>query len=697
MAGRLAATAMLGGLLALVPLPRVAWATTATFEHHQPRLLQAVPMAPGPAAAAAAQSRLDPDAAAVLLERGRRAARETVRQPFSAIGVSLAEAPAEPVLLRVRNGATWGAWQEVAIDIDHGPDEPAGGGRPGVHSDPIWVGTADAYELNLPAGARRTEVHLGRETRVRRTIEARPEPAGATPGVYGRATWGARAPSLPAVASPDFRLAVVHHSVSANDYSPAHVPAMLRAIQSFHMDVQGWSDIGYNFAVDHWGRIWEAHAGGITRAIIGGHARGFNTGSVGVVVLGEFSAAAPSTAAVNAVGELLAWKFAIHRVDPRTIVPYTTTGGTSHPAGATVNLPRIVAHRDVGSTACPGNHLLARLNTIRSIVYGRFPGELNARPPRPFVGNFDGNAGDEVLVERTGAGADELWRWAGSGFARQNLHAAGIYRPAVGDFDGNGADDVLWHGTGSSGDAVWYGSTGGFAGGGLRLDPSYVPHVGDFDGDGADDAFLYADAMGADQVLYGNTDRTLAATAVPFTGTYDPHIADFDADGFDDVFLHDPGQGVHHVLYGTDDRGTLVQRSFNALGTYRTFLGDFNGDGHGDIFWYDHTPGGDWIYYGTDARPGFRGSRFQVIGLFAPMVGDFDGNGQDDIFWYSPGNPNHVVWYFLPTGVRTRSFAAWGVFDPRPLDLNGDAFDDILWYSPAGTPVWRGAADMRFF
>jgi hypothetical protein len=79
------------------------------------------------------------------------------------------------------------------------------------------------------------------------------------------------------------------------------------------------------------------------------------------------------------------------------------------------------------------------------------------------------------------------------------------------------------------------------------------------------------------------------------------------------------------------------------------------------------------------------------------MVGDFDGNGQDDIFWYSPGNPNHVVWYFLPTGVRTRSFAAWGVFDPRPLDLNGDAFDDILWYSPAGTPVWRGAADMRFF
>lgn len=693
---QLAAAATVAGLLTTVPLPQVAWAEATVFEHRQPAIGRAGSLTPSQAATTASRGGLDADAAAVLTARDRRRARE-VLPGFAMIGLSLSAVPESPVLLRVNDGRTWSDWRELAFVPDHGPDSVEGIGRPGVHSEPLWLGDARGYEMNLPSGTTAAEVHIGRRHRVESQLDISGASATATPSIHPRWMWGARPPTATPVAAADFRFGVVHHSATANNnYGPAEVPAILRAIQAFHMDVNGWNDIGYNFAVDRFGRVWEARAGGIFVPVIGGHAMGFNTGSVGVVVIGDFTTAAPPSAAVEAVAQVLAWKFGIHRVDPNGTVPYTTTGSPRYPAGSTVTLPRIVAHRDVGVTGCPGNQLYSRMSAIRSRVQALFPAEINARPPRPFVGNFDGAAGDEVLVERSGSGFDEKWTWNGARFTRTNLLAVGVYRPAVGDFDGNGSEDVFWHGTGSVGDHVWYGSPGGFVGRSFPLDGSYVPFVGDFDADGRDDVFLYAEGLGQDRVLYGNTDRTFASLALHRTGTYDPHVGDFDADGHDDIFLHDPGQGNHPVLYGTAVRGDFEQETILALGLYRAFVGDFNGDHHSDIFWYDHTPGGDWIFYGTDGRPGFRGSQFQVIGLFAPMTGAFDGDGRDDIFWYSPGNPNHPIWFFTPTGVTGRTVAAWGVFDPRVLDVENNSYADILWYSPAGTTLWRGGPGGRF-
>src|SRR5207253_5515468 len=114
------------------------------------------------------------------------------------------------------------------------------------------------------------------------------------------------APSYGAV-----RLAFVHHTDSPNGYTRGEVPAMLRAIYAFHTYVNGWDDIGYNFAIDAFGRIFEARAGGIDEPVVGAHAGGYNLVSSGVALLGAFASRSISPAAARSLRALLAWKLSL--------------------------------------------------------------------------------------------------------------------------------------------------------------------------------------------------------------------------------------------------------------------------------------------------------------------------------------------------------------------------------------------------
>ena len=89
---------------------------------------------------------------------------------------------------------------------------------------------------------------------------------------------------------------------------------MLRAIYAFHRYVNGWNDIGYNFVIDRFGRIFEARAGGIDEPVVGAQAGGYNLVSTGVAVLGSFSDVPISPAARAALERLLAWKLSLHGV-----------------------------------------------------------------------------------------------------------------------------------------------------------------------------------------------------------------------------------------------------------------------------------------------------------------------------------------------------------------------------------------------
>jgi hypothetical protein len=167
-------------------------------------------------------------------------------------------------------------------------------------------------------------------------------------------------------------MAFVHHTENPNGYVPAEVPAMLRAIYAYHRFARGWNDIGYNFVVDLYGRIFEARAGGIDEPVVGAQAGGYNLASTGVAVLGSFIERPISPAARDALERLLAWKLSLHGLPAMgRVTVRVNPGGASFskfPANAHVSLARISGHRDADSTDCPGNALYGEMPAIRARV-----------------------------------------------------------------------------------------------------------------------------------------------------------------------------------------------------------------------------------------------------------------------------------------------------------------------------------------
>ena len=168
------------------------------------------------------------------------------------------------------------------------------------------------------------------------------------------------------------KMAFVHHTVNANGYAAGEVPALLRSIFAYHTQVRGWWDIGYNFLIDAFGRIWEGRAGGIDMSVVGAQAGAYNTESTGVAMLGDFMNVVPAPAAMAALKQLLAWKLSLHGI-PATgrvtvVVDPADAFYTRFAPGAHVSLHRISGHREGDLTDCPGNALFARLTGLRPQV-----------------------------------------------------------------------------------------------------------------------------------------------------------------------------------------------------------------------------------------------------------------------------------------------------------------------------------------
>jgi hypothetical protein len=304
------------------------------------------------------------------------------------------QAPADArIELRFSFGGRWSEWVAAGAR-GHGPEDQAGGAR--LLGEPIWTGGTTTVQVRSTRTLTGVRLHLvdvsggvgsHRQTLLLGPLGATAALAQATPvltagpgqpPIIARRVW-ARGMAPPRVA-PQYgavKMAFVHHTENPNGYAPGEVPAMLRAIYAFHRFINGWNDIGYNFVVDLYGRIFEARAGGIDEPVVGAHAGGYNLASTGVAVLGSFMSTPISPAARRALEELLAWKLSLHGLPATGIVAVRVNpAGASFsrfPANARVPLARIAGHRDGDSTDCPGDALYGELPGVRARVLGLAP------------------------------------------------------------------------------------------------------------------------------------------------------------------------------------------------------------------------------------------------------------------------------------------------------------------------------------
>lgn len=193
----------------------------------------------------------------------------------------------------------------------------------------------------------RTQPHIVVVTNTPAPVSPTPDN---TPRIVARADWGAVAPNhlarnetgfYDSATNPQgwytyddvrssYQTAVVHHSVLYEGDDRAS----LLEVQRTHRVERGWADVGYHFFVGKDGTLYE----GRVLSSRGAHVGGYNTGSVGICLLGNYMAQQPPAVQVQAAQRLLNW-LAVY-----------------------LNLTHLAGHRAFNSnTVCPGDNLLPYL------------------------------------------------------------------------------------------------------------------------------------------------------------------------------------------------------------------------------------------------------------------------------------------------------------------------------------------------
>jgi N-acetylmuramoyl-L-alanine amidase len=352
----------------------------------------------------------------------------------------------------------WSGWRRAAPEAEDRPDPGSpelarNGWRIG---NPYWTGPSDRLEVRKRGAVSRVRafyVWSPVEEIPRRTLSI----AG-SPLVLSRIAWGANERirrGLPSYAD-SLRFAVVHHTAGSNAYTRGQSAAIVRGIQLYHVRANGWNDIGYNFLVDKFGQIFEGRFGGMDRNVVGAHAQGFNEGSTGVALIGNYDASVVSAAARTALTRLIAWRLDVAHVNPLGLFSWVSGGNPRFPAGVPVTLRSIAGHRDTGFTSCPGARLYGELGGLAQAVAAtglpklysprvtgapgglvRFTAQLSS--PLPWsVLVTDKNGAVVATGEGQGAAVDWTWdaRTIPAGRYSYAIDAGPTVRPALGIITG---------------------------------------------------------------------------------------------------------------------------------------------------------------------------------------------------------------------------------------------------------------------
>jgi hypothetical protein len=656
----------------------------------------------------------------------------------------------------LRDGA-WSDWEQIEYHDDHAPDpgsEEARRARPGT--DPVVVGDVDEVQVkaetatgDVPADMKLAVVDPGEAadpvvetpaidtadlgaadvaamssadvdsgvdpnasdtgTTDDNTVDAgvlTGTPADVTPKpkIYSRAQWGAdeRMRSKSSLQYFEIHAGFVHHTVNANSYTRDQVPSLMRGIYAYHTQSKGWSDIGYNFIVDRFGRIWEGRYGGVARPVVGAHTLGYNEYSFAMSALGNFDTVRPSAAMVDAYGRLFAWKLSLHGIDASSGQQWV---GKKY-------FRSINGHRDAGQTACPGRYLYERLPRIRSLA-AQYQKPFSSRSkdanisgtPWPDLVVRD-KATQRAFVVRTAGQVDFVnGKRAGNAWGRMDLIAPGR------DLTGDGVADMVGR-IAATGEAGIYpgtargrftkaaGSTTRFAG------SDQLTGAGDMSGDGKND-LVGRDRTTKKLFVYPGTGRGTFKKRRVLSHDWSAYrsttgVGDMTGDGKNDLVARAgnrlwlvPGAGQRSL--GTPVQLPYLWGSFDQI----SGLGDVTNDGKPDIIVRKGKTKLAYIYPGdgsggiTHAYGPF--AQFKNVDFLA-SAGQLTGNNRSDIV----GRAGTRLVVFANTGaanlgsiVRTGS-----VFSDTDLvlnvgDWNGDGHGDVMTRAASTGRMYFRAGDGR--
>ena len=604
--------------------------------------------------------------------------------------------------IRTLTGAAWSQWQTFGAEEADGPDPTEATAAGAVKgTSPYVVTGASKFEvrslttdLTAPIAATVQVVDPGASN----ADSAQPaagaaSAATAKPAIYSRAAWGAN--ERLRRAAPEYgqvQLGFVHHTVSSNSYTAAQVPAMIRGIYAYHVQSNGWSDIGYNFLIDRFGRTWEGRYGGMNKPVIGAQTLNYNAWSMGVSAIGNFEVASPPQAMTNAFKRVFAWKLSLSGL-PAT--------GTVVANGK--SFQRVSGHRDGFKTACPGRYLFAKVPEIRAGA-AAIIGSL----PRATINRDIDRNGTPDALSYTPAGAGvpistpvsvlaTAQRTPVRGGVALNTGWNGLRNVTLSpDLSGDGKADVIAQDPAGNRLRIYLGNGRGFSGVLYRGKGwngiTRLIAVGDHNRDGRND--IMATKSNGDLVFYPGDGAGWVGTARIIGHGWNTistftNAGDLNHDQIPDLLGTRRSDGALFMYAGQPD-GSLAGRVQwgSRWGALSAVVGgsDLDGDAYPDVY---ARLGGGMITYATDAsghwaRTTKWGSGWNAMSQLSTGA-DFNGDGVADLMAVRTAVNRGTMMLYAGTGLRDFTTRA-GAFPAVPGadhvrlagDVDGDGYVDAV-------------------